>query len=191
MRGGFIKSSKPKTTAKSGKVCRIFGYVIGSFMAFSLILSIVDGVPSDYSIGYDIFMYLTWFSLSVVLIFIGFARKRRVRRLNVYIQLISDNDMTSLQKIAASTNQSIDFTKKDLQRLIDKKYFCDAYIDVIKSEIIFRKESTISKEPTIQNSVINTRVSTTEAKRIRCQSCGALLTTNDKSIMCEFCGSPL
>ncbi len=97
--------------------------------------------------------------------------------------LISVKHFTSLDLISNSVNQSVDFVRKDLQKMIDKKYFKDAHIDIENHEIVIAH--TFSENPT------QSKISV-EVQPVRCPCCGAdNAKQNGDSSACEYCGSPL
>lgn len=181
-----MKSIKSKVSAISGKICSILGYSLGLLMAIVLIANIADGKPSNYSVGYDAFMYLLFFSISGFLICMGITAKRRLKRLKQYSGLISHSNITSLQRIAASTNQSIDFVTNDLQKMIDRQYLKNVIIDIGLGEIVFIPKTTM------QGSMNNPNVISTKTKNIKCPGCGANNTVlTGQNGVCEYCGSPI
>lgn len=181
-----MESVKVKVSAICGKICSAIGYTLGGLMTLGFITQLTDGKPSVYSATYDTFMYLLFFSLCGFLIYKGITIKRRIKRFKNYVNLISYSNITSLKNIAASSNQSIDFITKDIQKMIDKGYFKNAVINKKHGEVIIGKMLTGVTAPG------NTNAALIEEKTVRCQSCGAFNTIiNYKSTKCEYCGSPI
>lgn len=184
-----MDSTKVKVTINKiiGKAFSIFGYTFGGLMALGLLIDLTDGKKSSIpSLGENIVMYVFFFAFAGFFIYEGLVLKRRISRFMEYNCIISYNHVTSLENIAASTNRSIDFVKKDLQKLIDKRYFKTAVIDENLGEII------IGKNPVLQNFVTNLEIVDIEKETVKCHGCGALNSKEkNTTIFCEYCGSPI
>ena len=169
-----------------GKIFSILGYFLGSVFLIALLVELTDGKQSEYSFGYTASMYLVFLGLAGFLIFKGITIKNRIKRFKKYVGLISIEHITSLQNIASSINQSLDFVTKDIQKLINKKFFSNAYLDIKNGKIIIKK-------PNFQQaSVILSQNAKAETEQVKCNSCGAN-NIKVKGIMgnCEYCESPL
>lgn len=183
-----MDSSKVKVSVStiSGKICSVIGYFLAIILLISLIGNSTNTTPSNYSLGFDIFMYILFFSLAGFLIFKGITIKRRIKRFKKYVGLISIEHITTLQNIASSTNQSIDFVTKDIQKLIDKKFFPNAYLDMKNGEVIIEKPAFGQAVPLSNQNV------KTETEDVKCSSCGANNIKVKGAVgICEYCGSPL
>jgi uncharacterized paraquat-inducible protein A len=83
--------------------------------------------------------------------------------------------------------QSLDFVMKDIQKMIDKKYFLNAYIDMRTNEIVLQRKNVQAEF--VPPSAVNTPV---EMATVSCRSCGAVNSIQKGAAAeCEFCGSPL
>jgi len=93
--------------------------------------------------------------------------------------------MTSLENIAASTNQSVDFISNDLQKMIKSRFFSNAKIDSATNEIIIggKQKSTVSQAHSSAKS---------EEEAYTCPGCDA---TGNKPkgtrITCDYCGTEI
>lgn len=162
-----------------GKIASILGYFLVIILGLPLVMN-------TYPDGGVIPFVLVMMGLGVLLIVYGIRTKRSLKRFKKYINIITAENNTSLENIAGQTSQSTDFVMKDMQMMINKKYFIDAYIDEKANEIVLKKRDHIVTNVQVEN---NTSV---EMISVTCKGCGA---TNSiqKSIgsECEFCGSAL
>lgn len=165
------------------KILKILGYSLEIILLIGLIVYISSGMI-DAAITCIVFMAI--FSL---LLITSAKINQRIIRFKKYTELISLENTTSLDLIALKTSQSIDFVKKDIQTMIDKKFFAKAYINKDTNEIIISKES--KKESSTKTPVSNQ--STIKAVTpVSCNCCGAMNEIVKGEITnCEYCGSPL
>lgn len=166
-----------------GKVCSIIGYIL----VVTLGLPLVMGAFKNTDIGVYIFVSII-ILLGVLLILFGIKTKRRIKRFKRYVLLISNEHMISLQNLATTTSQSIDFIKKDLQKMINKKYFTNASIDLGTGVIVIgnRQQIVPNINTTTQENI------PIEIETITCSGCGAT-NSRQKGIVgyCEYCGTIL
>ena len=183
-----MNTSKGAVVASSitGKIASILGYIVGGFSLLIIIFGMTD-LESEGAVPALIF-FIIIFILSILSVRKGLSIKKRLLRFRKYVELISVDQITSLENIAASTSQSIDFVRSDLQKMIDKKYFANASLDLRSGEIIIgggNAPAKASAEFTAQNSHVS-------HETVKCPGCGA---TNVKPIgavsSCEYCGSVL
>ena len=170
-----------------GKILSIIGYVMGIIMLFTIltVFFYMDLVWDLYDI-IALMVLLFIFALCVLFVLKGVQIKRRIKRFRRYISLISAQNMTSIENLAAATNQSVDFVKKDLQRMIRKRFFADASINAATNEIIIcSKSNSIGSVPTTQSAAVPSAFEV-----FTCTSCGA---SGKKEIgkpgSCDYCGS--
>lgn len=177
-----MNTSKATVVANAalGKIASIIGWVFGSFMFALTISFIFDG--DDTAI-----FTLVLLAGCVFLIIKGAKIKKRIKRFKKYVYSISVENMTSLNDLAESTHQSVDYVRNDLQDMISRKFFANASIDMATNKIVVgcRNIST-----TFQHSA--QPVSQTEYETFNCTGCGALGTKlKGTQGSCEYCGSPL
>jgi hypothetical protein len=182
-----LKTSKAAVIANAllGKALSIIGYLIGAFflLGFIIIASSTDMQYSDRTgtlivcIVFDVFC--------VCIILLGRNIKHRIKRFKNYVGLISFEHMTSLDALARSTSKSNEFVKRDIQKMIDKKFFANAHINV-NNEIIIGTDMT----PMKVTSPVTAQTPVTETISVRCSGCGANnIKLKNAAARCEYCGS--
>jgi len=160
----------------------LFGCVVGGLSLFMLLVALFEMDEKDASVLIALLLLL---ALCVFSIAKGAQIKRRIRRFKRYVSLISAQGMTSLESIAASTKQSLDFVRNDLQKMITKKFFAHAAIDFATDSILIGGSgASVAASPPAQTHA------PAEYEPFACPGCGA---TGKKMkgipYDCEYCGS--
>jgi hypothetical protein len=177
-----ISRSKARISALKGKMASVFGYTFGVLLIAGIVCTFV-GVGTEetiQSLPADIFMFL----FSAFLIYKGFQIKKRTARLKKYTALISGQQISSLDEIAASTSLSVDFVKKDLQKMITKGYYVDMEIDMAANKII----------PGVKTAQIRAAMQANMDKyeKYSCPDCGGLgVKPKGEPYACEYCGNAI
>lgn len=182
-------TSKAKVTAVTlwGKLLSIIGYVIIIFFIIGFIgviyeISDANMTGSAQNLAALIVTVLIFVSIGVFFILQGLKIKKRLKRFRTYVRIISTERITSIDLIALKLNQSIDFVRNDLQKMIDKKYFANAYIDKENNEIVI---SGLSFDTSDEREITNPEV-------VQCKSCGAMNTKQmGSAAKCQYCGSSI
>lgn len=170
-----------------GKIFSIIGYTVGSFFLLCCFIFVSDNdMPASHRTAAIIFCLII-IGISIILIIKGAKIKRLIGRFKTYVNLISIENITSIETIASRTSQSIDFVNADMKIMIDRKFFENSYLDTKTNEIIISKQNA-----TTPQSSNNVQAITTEIETVICSGCGAL-NSRQKGLTssCEYCGSPL
>ena len=172
------------TSAVFGKVASITGYFFAAVFILILVLGLFDN--SQEILGVWMLIPLAF---SIFLITKGYKIKQRLKRFKRYVSLISTQHMSSLENIAVSTAQSADFVKKDMQKMIDKKFFVNAVIDEAAKEIVIGGK-TASAPASVSVSRQTQTTEQSELEKYTCSGCGASGTKPKGTLsICEYCGS--
>lgn len=172
------------TSTILGKIASIIGYTLGLF-ALVFIIIVIEGGWVDF---FDVFTILLFAVPAVLLIIRGRRIKHRVRRFRKYVSLISTQNMTSIDSIAANTDRTADFVRADLQKMIAKRFFTNASINVVANEIVIGGQS--ASTPVASISTQAPTVAQVEIESFSCSGCGASGTKQKgTSSTCEYCGS--
>jgi hypothetical protein len=172
-----------------GKIASIVGYVLGSMSLIAIIYAFQDQNTEGSDLLADMIIFSLFLALSVFLIVKGIQIKRRIKRYKRYVFLISTQQMTALENLAASTSQSIDFVRNDLEKMIHKKFFANAAIDMAANEIIIGGGTTHAPASTSAFQQAKSAAQT-ELEVFTCSKCGAS-GTKAKGMpgSCDYCGS--
>ncbi|MBN7774338.1 hypothetical protein [Clostridium aminobutyricum] len=150
--------------------------------------------------------------LGIVMVFIGNRKRRLHKKYSSYATIISLDQTGSIRRYAASMGVSQEVVKKDLQRLIAKKYFNDAYMDEQANRIVFPWNSDDNEtyeendeedvedyseeeaEEDMEDYSEEDTEKNTENKytTVSCKNCGGINNVIvGKVHECEYCGSPI
>lgn len=181
-------------SAIMGKLRSIIGYALG---LFSLLCIWVAATEMHGFSGLSMVIFFTIMLGGCILLVISGAKtKKRISRFKQYVSIISKENMNTLDCLASATSQSVDFVKNDLQAMIDKHFFVDAFINLGTGEIVIGNHVQHSvPENGNTNNKTNDTVKpniTSEIEHVKCPGCGA---SNSKSkgiaINCDYCGTQI
>jgi len=185
-----VNSSKVTliTTQIIEKVQFIIGIIIVFLFGISALVLTFD---KEMDFNTIIVMYV-FVAIGVVFIVLSRRRRRLIKNFKDYVIRLSADPTGSIENLASSVNTSQDIVKANLQKMIYKKYFANAYIDEVQNRIVF---PTIIDHNNVSN---NSQQGDVQIKQeaeylaVTCNNCGGVnKITKGKVQDCEFCGSPL
>ncbi|MCI8335099.1 MAG: hypothetical protein HFH25_11040 [Lachnospiraceae bacterium] len=170
------------------KIEIIAGFCWGGIFALSALLCMFDDKADG--VGTLAFMW--------VLAALGFwvfcmGKKREKMRLEFkkYVTQLSVDPSGSLENLASATGTSVDVVKKNLQYMIKKEFFVDAFINEQENRLVLPS----MEQRTQQNQAMQKEASGAAEQELVaciCPCCGGMNkiakgTTGE----CDFCSSPL
>jgi len=162
-----------------GFLANVFGYTLVFIFGLTLLFGKLKDAPSIISV-------IIFIILGTLLIICGIKTKKRIQRFNTYISIISLENQTSLENIASSCSQSIDFVTNDLQTMINKKFFINAYINKNTNDFVMKNKNIIGENNTAK------KAEKLETRTVTCKNCGASNNiTSASAVECKFCGSKI
>ena len=170
-----------KTAMGAGKLIGGIGIASYCIAGIGFIACLSDGFGSD-DIGMILFFGIAGFVLQKV----SKKIKRDAEDVKKYLSVIVNGNERQIDVIASSMGKSYDVAKNDIQKLINKGYLKNAYINEGTREIVL---PNIIQEPS--GDMTNTSSVNVETKIIACPCCGANNTVVGDMGECEYCGSPL
>lgn len=177
-------STDRKTAMGASKLIGGFGIVLYCIAALGLLVCISEGFA-----GEDVVMFLFFGIAGFALRKIAKKIKTEAENVKQYLSIIINGNVRQLDTIASTIGKSYDVVHKDVNKMIDKGYFKNAYIDEGMREVVLPNSA-----PATHN-VINVAVTNTAApvqsKIVVCLCCGANNTIYGDMGECEYCGSPL
>jgi len=178
-----------KSSATIGKVQTIAGYICAALFLLALLIYIFDS-DTEVTTG-DYIVASSFLAISVLLIIKGIGNSRRISRFKWYLILIYEQRLTSLEEIAERSSKTVEFVKKDLQKMIDMHFFIDLVIDATADRIALVGGTAAYSR---FNSTYQQILSDTGAdmEPYTCPWCGApgLISKNGIG-MCEYCNNPI
>lgn len=170
-----------KTAMGAGKLIGGIGIASYCIAGIGFIACLSDGFGSD-DIGMILFFGIAGFALQKV----SQKIKREAEDVKKYLSVIVNGNERQIDVIASSMGKSYDVAKNDIQKLINKGYLKNTYINEGTREIVL---PNIIQEPS--GDMTNTSSVNVETKIIACPCCGANNTVVGDMGECEYCGSPL
>lgn len=193
----------------SGIFARV-SIVLGALIALFGMLMTITGITTDALDNNSSYIAVIVFCIcicvgGVFLLVNGIRTVNRISRFRRYIALISQMNIQSIQEISRQMSQQPEFTIKDLNNMIRKRYFMNAYIDVAAGKIIILHATASQGNPAAQNApsqnpapVQSNAPSQPQAPAapqpvtVNCSGCGAVNSMiPGQGMSCEYCGSPL
>lgn len=122
--------------------------------------------------------------IGIALIFFSRKRHRLIVDFKNYVTILSNSTNGTIAALAASTGTSEDAVRKNVEKMIQKKYFAAASIDQLTGQILFAQRE--SPQQPVSN------VNQPEMVTITCKGCGGVNTVPKGRISeCEYCGSSI
>lgn len=168
---------------KNSKILRNVGFVFLGF-AIIYIFMVISGQMDDA------WTAAAFFGIGGgVLVYAAKRLKMTGEKFKKYINIVINNNQTSIDNIAAAIPISYDKAAKDLQEMINKGYFSNAYIDVSNREIILPSHM---KQQSERNGSLKNNNEQAKVKSVICKNCGGNNEVIEGQVCeCEYCGSPI
>ena len=135
-------------------------------------------------------------SLVIFLFFIagGFVLLNKAKKIKAegetikkYLAIIVNGGERQLDAVASATGKQYDVVKNDVQKIIDKGFLKNAYINENTREIVLASAST----PNMNADTTTSTSANVQTRVVACPCCGANNTVSGNLGECEYCGSPL
>lgn len=172
-----------KTAMGAGKLIGGLGIASYSMAGLGFLVCIGDGFASE-----DITAILFFAIAGFVLQSVSKKIKRDAEDVRKYLSIIINGNERQIDVIAASLGKSYDVAKNDIQKMINKGYLKNAYINEGTREVVL-PDSNMQTQVDYAADGNVTANSTT--KIVSCSCCGANNTVVGEIGECEYCGSPL
>lgn len=142
----------------------------------------------------DIFLTIFFIGVGFLLIYFSVKKKKLIKNFKIYVQKLSSDPTGSISSLASAAGTSPDVVKKNLENMISKKFFVNAYVDIERNCIVFPSSNNVnaSTNNTQSNVQQNTSQPEIEYVTVTCKSCGGInKIIKGKVAECDFCGSPI
>ena len=170
-----------KTAMGAGKLIGGIGIASYCIAGIGFLACLSDGFGAD-DIGMILFFGIAGFALQIV----SQKIKREAEDVKKYLSVIVNGNERQIDVIASSMGKSYDVAKNDIQKMINKGYLKNAYINEGTREIILPNNNIQEQNGTVGNDAANVAT-----KIVACPCCGANNTIVGDMGECEYCGSPL
>lgn len=139
----------------------------------------------------------------IIVMISGILTIRRTTRFRRYVSIIFQMNITSITDIAQQMSRKHKYIAKDLAKMIRKRYFTNAYLDLMADRIVIRnfvRQTAYTEGPGTgsgANAALNAAPVQNSAPAapaqpgpVKCSGCGAVNTVlAGQSMQCEYCGA--
>lgn len=172
-----------KVALSVGKILSIAGGFSYGLAIIYLLACVSEGYDSG-DFGIIVFLGLAGFALCKV----AKKLKKEAENTKQYLAIIINGNIRQLENIAATTGKSYEVVRTDIQKMIQKGYLKNAYIDEGTREVVLPKKETVENVTATNSRAPENPVQT---KIVTCYCCGANNSIVGVRGECEYCGSPL
>ena len=177
------------------KVQLILGIVIVLFFGLMTVAGLTDEELSADKAFIVVMIIIDL--IGVILIVLSAIRHRLIKNFKKYVELLSNDPTGSIPNLAAALGVGEDVVVKNLEKMIKKKYFANAYIDRNQNRVCLPNRETA---PSAQEGVPHVTVPNTsqaapaadQMTTVICPGCGGVNTVRKGCVAeCEYCGSSI
>ena len=173
-----------KTAMGSAILIKGLGIASCCMAALGFIVSVTDGFD-----GTDVGLIIFFGAAGAALLYLANKIKKEANSIKQYLNIIVNGNERQLDAIAAATGKQYDVIKKDVQRMIDRGFLKNAYINESTREVVLY--STIAANTTADDSAKASTPTAIRTRVIACPCCSATNTVSESIGECEYCGTPL
>lgn len=165
------------------KIQMIIGIILVVFWSIGFLVYIID-----FDIR-SLMVCIVFIAIGILLIMKAKKTKSLILQFKKYVLHISTDPSGSIEALAAAMGTSQDVVVKDIELMIQKKFFVNAYINKETNSIIIgmrQPEANIYNRNNLQQGFA------VEYITINCKNCGGVNKTIKGQVCeCDYCGSPL
>ena len=122
-----------KTAMTSGKLIKGLGIASCCMAALGFLVCLSDGFD-----GTDVGMIIFFAAAGAALLYLANKIKKDADSVKLYLNIIVNGGERQLDSVAAATGKQYDVVKKDVQKMIDKGFLKNAYINENTREVALR-----------------------------------------------------
>lgn len=183
----MYEDKKAKAALRMSGIKGTFFIIIGSILTLIFGSTLIYTIFDSENDGID--MVITFIVLSLISLLIlwsGIDRKKKINLYEDYVARLAMDSTFSLDKLATATSTSIDQVLKNVNYMIKKGFFQNAYIDTESRALVFSGKEKIQNAKEIQKRPVS------ETMVVSCSGCGATNKINVGFVNeCEFCGTQI
>ena len=174
-----------KAAMACGKLIKVLGIASCSVATIGFLVCVGDGFDST-----DVGMIIFFASAGAALLYLAKKIKKDADSVKQYLSIIVNGGERQLDSIVAVTGKPYSIVKSDIQKMIDKGFLKNAYINENTREIVLT--DNLSAKVNINSQAQSFATDTiVETKIVVCHCCGANNTVSGTLGECEYCGTSL
>lgn len=167
----------------SGKGLKITAIVLLVLGGFGIIGSFD---PFDFG---SLVIFLFFIAGGVILLNKAKKIKAEGESIKKYLAIIVNGGERQLDAVASATGKQYDVVKNDVQKMIDKGFLKNAYINENTREVVLASANSANMNTT--QPTVGAAPAAVQTRVIACPCCGANNTVSGDLGECEYCGTPL
>lgn len=195
-----MKNNKSKTALIVSQITEKMQLILGILILGFFGLGTIGGL-TDEELGSDTAFLVTMIIfdlIGVLLIVLSRLRHKLIKNFKKYVTLLSNDPTGSIANLASALGTSETIVIRNLEKMMKKKYFFNAYIDKGQNRIVLpNREAVPAAQPAEAVSASadvtpSAPVSTgaPEMTTVICKGCGGVNTVPKGGVAeCEYCGS--
>lgn len=194
-----MKSNQTKTklilSTIVEKVQLILGIVIVLFFGLMTVAGLTDEeLSSDKAF---IVVAIVMDLIGVLLIVLSAIRHQLIKNFKKYVALLSNDPTGSISNLASALGTEKETVIKNLDKMIKKKYFANAYIDRDQNRLCFpnREQAPLTGTAPHQrelNVPQSAPAASPQMTTVICRGCGGVNAVQKGCVAeCEYCGSSI
>ena len=125
------------------KFLKIIGWGLVSLFTLSALVLSTISIIIGWAVILPIQVCAVFLLIGGVCIFKGKRLADQISRYKKYCTIINNRNIIPVELIAENTSKSLNFIIKDVQKMIDKNYFINTYIDKRNNQIVLTNEDFI------------------------------------------------
>lgn len=169
------------------------------FFGLSTILFIFDAEMRATSGLFGLILCLVFDALGIWLFTLSRKKSKLIKEFKKYVSAVSNDPDGYIPDIASSLGTSEDVVRKNLELMIKKKFFVNAFIDKNSDCVkILNRQNTAAVQQQRANISYNTATQATpitqavEMVTVKCSGCGGINTLRKGEVgECDYCGSSI
>ena len=173
-----------KAAMASGKLIKGLGIASCCMAALGFLVCLSDGFD-----GTDVGMIIFFAAAGAALLYLANKIKKEADSVKQYLNIIVNGGERQLDSVAAATGKQYDVVKKDVQKMIDKGFLKNAYINENTREVVL--PSAVPTNANVAQPTGGAAPAAVQTRVIACPCCGANNTISGDIGECEYCGTPL
>lgn len=186
--------NKSKVSLVTYQIVEKIQLIIGIFILFVFGVCTIVAI-ADPTYGEDGFLLacIIFDAIGILLVFLAHRRKKLVKAFKVYVTRLSVDATGSIENLASVMNTSQDVVKTNLKKMINKKFFVNAYMDESSNRIVFPvSSSTIAPMANFSDSAVSQQhpQQNVQYVSVKCINCGGITNVAvGQTCECDFCGA--
>ncbi|HBG0203014.1 TPA: phage holin family protein, partial [Clostridioides difficile] len=125
------------------KFLKIIGWGLVSLFTLSALVLSTISIIIGWAVILPIQVCAVFLLIGGVCIFKGKRLGDQISRYKKYCTIINNRNIIPVELIAENTSKSLNFIIKDVQKMIDKNYFINTYIDKRNNQIVLTNEDFV------------------------------------------------